>query len=88
MDVDQPPPATEKKVTFAADVKPEASTSQASVVPEVTGPKVSERVSGAIGRLEVYRSGAVKMRLTNNILLDVLVPSASVTLQTLLTAIL
>ena len=75
MDVDQPPPATEKKVTFAVDVKPEASSSQqASVAPEVTVPKASERVSGAIGQLEVYRSGAVKMRLTNDILLDVLHP--------------
>jgi len=61
-------------VTFAPDVRSDASSSRAasaSGVPETTEPKVAERVSGAIGQLEVYRSGAVKMRLTNDILLDV-----------------
>lgn len=77
MDVDQPRPPTEKKVTFAPDVRSDASSSQAasaSGAPETTEPRVSERVSGAIGQLEVYRSGAVKMRLKNDILLDVNYP--------------
>lgn len=59
-----------KKVTFADDVK------AASVTPGVTpGPeninKEDSKVDGIIGRLEIYQSGAVKMRLANGILLDV-----------------
>jgi DNA-directed RNA polymerase III subunit RPC4 len=73
MDIDPRPNTTEKKVTFAPDAKSDASSSRAtSDLPETIQAKVSERVSGAIGQLEVYRSGAVKMRLANDILLDVL----------------
>ncbi len=62
----------EKKVTFAPDVKSEAPTAlkSSSVIAEPK-PKPTEPVDGLIGQLEVYRSGAVKMRLANNILLDV-----------------
>ncbi|KAG5637748.1 hypothetical protein H0H81_003386 [Sphagnurus paluster] len=57
-----------KKVAFASSVKPEPSTSKdITTEPEVPQPKVD----GVIGKLEVYRSGAVKMRLENGILLDV-----------------
>ena len=72
MDVDHRPNKTEKKVTFAPDVKLDASSSQAMpVLPETAEAAPYEHVSGAIGQLEVYRSGAVKMRLANDILLDV-----------------
>ena len=82
MDVDQRPNKTEKKVTFAPDVKQDASSSQATpVLPETTEPISSRHVSGAIGQLEVYRSGAVKMRLANDILLDVRFSTWSIILQ-------
>ncbi|KAF4610620.1 hypothetical protein D9613_006819 [Agrocybe pediades] len=61
-----------KKVTFAPNVKldpapaPEASTP--SSMPVETEPTA---IDGVIGQLEVYRSGAVKIRLSNGILLDV-----------------
>lgn len=62
-----------KKVTFATPddlgsgtatptTKPEDSTAE-----KVPGPPVD----GIIGQLELYRNGAVKMRLANGILLDV-----------------
>ncbi|KDR65736.1 hypothetical protein GALMADRAFT_260144 [Galerina marginata CBS 339.88] len=74
MDIDQVPDAVQlgKKVSFAPDVKPDItpSTSRtpsaAPVEPKKTGP-----IDGVIGQLEVYRSGAVKIRLTNGMLLDV-----------------
>ncbi|PPQ65472.1 hypothetical protein CVT26_000112 [Gymnopilus dilepis] len=71
MDVDQAPVAPEKKVSFAPDVKPGASTESSrtpSVVP--SEPSASSPVDGVIGQLEVYKSGVVKMRLANGILLD------------------
>jgi DNA-directed RNA polymerase III subunit RPC4 len=41
-------------------------------VPEdVDKEKPPAHVDGVIGQLEIYRSGAVKMRLANGILLDV-----------------
>ncbi|KAF9556662.1 hypothetical protein CPC08DRAFT_694206 [Agrocybe pediades] len=61
-----------KKVTFAPNVKldpapaPEASTP--SSMPVEAEPTA---IDGVIGQLEVYRSGAVKIRLSNGILLDV-----------------
>lgn len=71
-----------KKVTFAADVKSASvsstSTPSATPVPEMTKQADAEakkddtnRLDGVIGRLEIYQSGAVKMRLENGILLDV-----------------
>jgi len=74
MDVDPLPDPTAKKVSFAADVKSDidavsASSRTASTAPSET--KKPEPVDGLIGQLEVYRSGAVKIRLANNILLDV-----------------
>jgi len=61
-------PATSesKRVSFSADTKPPAA------VPEdVDKEKPPAHVDGAIGQLEIYQSGAVKMRLANGILLDV-----------------
>jgi hypothetical protein len=55
-----------KRVSFSADTKPPAS------VPEdVDKDQLPPHVDGVIGQLEVYKSGAVKMRLANGILLDV-----------------
>ncbi|TFK32803.1 RNA polymerase III RPC4-domain-containing protein [Crucibulum laeve] len=64
--------ATDKKVTFAPDVMPSVTpgTSRtSSAVP--TELLMTEPLDGIIGELEVYRSGAVKIRLTNGILFDV-----------------
>jgi DNA-directed RNA polymerase III subunit RPC4 len=56
-----------KRVSFSADTKPPAA------VPEdlVDKEKPPAHVDGVIGKLEIYQSGAVKMRLANGILLDV-----------------
>ncbi|KAI9511611.1 RNA polymerase III RPC4-domain-containing protein [Russula earlei] len=60
-------PASEgKRVSFSADTKPPA------VMPEdVDKERPPAHVDGVIGQLEMYQSGAVKMRLANDILLDV-----------------
>lgn len=58
----------EKKVSFAEDTKLPAAA--ASIEPG-TGNPTSSKIDGIIGHLEVYESGAVKMRLSNGILLDV-----------------
>jgi DNA-directed RNA polymerase III subunit RPC4 len=58
-----------KRVSFSADTKPPAA------VPEdVDKEKPPAHVDGVIGQLEIYQSGAVKMRLANGILLDVSAP--------------
>ncbi|KAF5316387.1 hypothetical protein D9619_006187 [Psilocybe cf. subviscida] len=65
--------AAGKKVSFAADVKPDVaslSSRTPSVVPSEEA-KEAVPVDGVIGQLEVYKSGAVKIRLANGILLDV-----------------
>ncbi len=55
-----------KRVSFSADTKPPAA------VPEdVDKEKPPAHVDGVIGQLEIYQSGAVKMRLADGILLDV-----------------
>ncbi|KZT65653.1 hypothetical protein DAEQUDRAFT_676506 [Daedalea quercina L-15889] len=54
----------ERKVTFAPDTKPPA---QADGRARDAAPKAD----GVIGQLEIYASGAVKMRLANGILMDV-----------------
>lgn len=65
---------TEKKVSFAQDTK-SAATSTPAVPPQGAAKKPEEeseeKVEGVIGQLEVYESGAVKMRLTNGIVMDV-----------------
>ncbi|KAI6112688.1 RNA polymerase III RPC4-domain-containing protein [Pisolithus sp. B1] len=79
MDVDTPDSrileTKQRKVSFAADVKPPApitaSSSAATADDDPSAQKDSPKVDGIIGQLEVYRSGAVKMRLGNDILLNV-----------------
>ncbi|KXN89398.1 DNA-directed RNA polymerase III subunit rpc4, partial [Leucoagaricus sp. SymC.cos] len=60
-----------KKVSFAPDTKP--ALTPASSRPSTTPPEPAkeELVDGVIGQLEVYKSGVVKIRLANGILLDV-----------------
>ncbi|KAF8817581.1 hypothetical protein BYT27DRAFT_7199114 [Phlegmacium glaucopus] len=67
---DQIPEVGRKKVSFAEDTKPDtvSSSSSASVAP--SEPKKPEPISGVIGQLEIYRSGTVKIRLANDILLN------------------
>lgn len=74
MQVDQVPEAPGKKVSFAPDVKPSVTPNSSrtpSAVPVEPEHGTSAPVDGVIGQLEVYKSGAVKIRLANNILLDV-----------------
>jgi DNA-directed RNA polymerase III subunit RPC4 len=68
MDVDPVPELGGKKVSFASDVKPDGIE-----LPKTNagGPQKIEPVDGVVGQLEVYKSGAVKIRLANDILLDV-----------------
>ncbi len=80
-DLKQPPSekALGKKVAFAADTKPGSEMSDLSAAPTgnpastATEQKKGEKpeVDGIIGRLEIYQSGAVRMRLGNGILYDV-----------------
>lgn len=63
-----------KTVTFSEDTKPPAP--EGAAAPEVKqesqdAKAAEEKVDGVIGQLEVYQSGAVKMRLSNGIVLDV-----------------
>lgn len=83
MAVDQPVPVVDKgkgkavdvpkKVTFAAPDGPGSGIATPATRPDdPTAEKLLDPpVDGAIGQLELYRSGAIKMRLTNGILLDV-----------------
>ncbi|KAG5641980.1 hypothetical protein DXG03_003833 [Asterophora parasitica] len=64
-DVSMAEPAT-KKVAFAGNVKVEVGASGTAAEAEI-----QPKVDGVIGKLEVYRSGAVKMRLAKGIVLDV-----------------
>lgn len=68
MAVDEAP---NKKVAFSKDVKPETGLLSKNVTPQNEGAIPEAKIDGVIGTLEVYRSGAVKMRLANGILLDV-----------------
>ncbi|KAF7309667.1 hypothetical protein MIND_00337800 [Mycena indigotica] len=63
---DPQPESKGKRVSFADDTKPGADPA-----PSETPSEKSSVVDGIIGSLEVYRSGAVKMRLQNGILMDV-----------------
>ena len=61
--------------TFASDVTPTLSDlppSPAKPAEKVGNvPAPDPKIDGVIGQLELYQSGAVKMRLANGILLDV-----------------
>ncbi|KAJ3788773.1 RNA polymerase III RPC4-domain-containing protein [Lentinula aff. detonsa] len=59
-----------KKVTFAPDVKVETEVQPSSRSPSAPA-ETKEELDGVIGYLEVYRSGARKIRLGNGIVLDV-----------------
>lgn len=81
--VEQPIPAvdkgkgkavdTPKRVTFATPDGLGSGTATPTTKPEdPTADKIPDPfVDGIIGQLEMYRSGAIKMRLANGILLDV-----------------
>jgi DNA-directed RNA polymerase III subunit RPC4 len=79
IDVDEPSASdsaqsSPKKVSFATDVKPSSANSSrpTSAIPEPgPNPDTPTILDGIIGQLEVYQSGAVKMRLENGIVLDV-----------------
>lgn len=71
---------TPKKVKFAEDTKPPASgeSTPRAVTSGTTTPQVKTegaedepKISGLVGQLEVYQSGAVKIRFGNGILFDV-----------------
>jgi len=69
-----------KRVTFATPAGPGSGTATPTMKPDdPAAEKVPDPpVDGIIGQLELYRSGAIKMRLSNGILLDVsLLRSAS-----------
>ena len=55
-----------KRVSFSTDTKPPASEPE-----DVDKDQSPPHVDGVIGQLEIHKSGAVKMRLANGILLDV-----------------
>ena len=59
------PEASPKRVSFASDIPPDTPTGSQNNV-EIPPPKLD----GVIGKLEIYQSGAIKMRL-GNILYDV-----------------
>nr|GAT42976.1 predicted protein [Mycena chlorophos] len=65
------PETTGKRVSFADGVKLGAPAPAATPTPAPEAPTKPPVLDGIIGDLEVYRSGAVKMRLQNGILLDV-----------------
>jgi DNA-directed RNA polymerase III subunit RPC4 len=62
------PKSEAKRVSFSADTKPPAPV---PVPEDVDKEKPPAHVDGIIGNLEIYQSGSVKMRLANDILLDV-----------------
>lgn len=70
MDVDPVPEIGGKRVSFASDVKPDRME-----LPQINAgdPQKIEPIDGVVGQLEVYKSGAVKIRFANGILLDVCV---------------
>lgn len=61
----------EKRVSFAQDTKPAAGVNAPGPMQADSGTQQETHVDGLIGQLEIYESGAVKMRLHNGILLDV-----------------
>jgi len=77
--------APEKRVTFTSDTKPPGVNgtggTQDAGEAEKAGEAAQPKPSGQIGQLEVYASGAVKIRLGNNVLLDVMAATPSSFLQ-------
>jgi DNA-directed RNA polymerase III subunit RPC4 len=64
--------APEKRVTFTADTKPPGANGGDSVPDSLKDEQVEKlKPSGTIGQLEMYANGAVKIRLGDNVLLDV-----------------
>ena len=63
------PDDTHRKVAFSEGVKMEQNSYKS--VESSKESKNLQLVDGIIGRLEIHRSGAVKMRLANGIILDV-----------------
>lgn len=55
-------------MTFSDDTKPPAPDAPQD---QAGGKNTAEKVDGVVGQLEVYESGAVKMRLANGIVMDV-----------------
>ena len=62
-----------KKVSFAENVKPPAGngTSGSAEADKGKADSSETKIDGIIGQLEVHRSGMIKMRLNNGMLLDV-----------------
>ncbi|KAI0372815.1 hypothetical protein BV20DRAFT_1014934 [Pilatotrama ljubarskyi] len=65
-----------KKVTFAEDTKPPAPVTATAPLPGTAAAgenKAAEqpKLDGVIGQLEIYESGAVKLRMGNGIVMDV-----------------
>ncbi|KAJ3761840.1 RNA polymerase III RPC4-domain-containing protein [Lentinula raphanica] len=60
-----------KKVTFAPDVKTESDIQPSSSRDPSAPAEKKEELDGIIGHIEVYRSGARKIRLGDNIVLEV-----------------
>ncbi|KAA1468820.1 hypothetical protein DENSPDRAFT_815390 [Dentipellis sp. KUC8613] len=60
-----------KHVSFATDTKPPAAGTASRPESVDKEPEPPEHVDGIIGQLEIYQSGAVKMRLANGIVMDV-----------------
>lgn len=69
-----------KKVSFASDSKPPsaevsvgttASSNATNDGQNTSAEETAPKIDGIIGQLEVHRSGAVKMRLGNGIVMDV-----------------
>lgn len=68
----------EKRVSFASDAKPSVGPDGDVVMDDQdtnnkNGTAVTEKLDGRIGQLEVYASGAVKMRLNNGLLYEVFI---------------
>ncbi|TFY53925.1 hypothetical protein EVJ58_g9171 [Rhodofomes roseus] len=59
----------DRKVTFAPDTKPPAPAQ--GTKPGERAKEADQKIDGLVGQLEVYASGAVKMRLANGIVMDV-----------------
>ena len=66
-----PDKANKKTVSFAPDVKASGSGTGMSSEEGKKDEEVEAPLDGVIGQLEIHRSGAVRMRLENGILLDV-----------------
>jgi DNA-directed RNA polymerase III subunit RPC4 len=61
-----------KKVTFVTPDGPGSGTATPTKPDDPPAEKIPDPpVDGIIGQLELYRSGVIKMRLANGILLDV-----------------